>query len=142
MYRLLFLNTPLTNPTSTNIPTCKTCRQRKQETEEHIFYECQSIQKTKQSLKKLLNTQLDANVNTDIYKAIFLNLIPPQPHELHLIKLHILAIYRDTLWKVRLENKFSDRNHTPKTILDLFTHKLTHALTKQNQWAAFERMIT
>ena len=142
MYRLLFLNTPLTNPTSTNIPTCKTCRQRKQETEEHIFYECQSIQKTKQSLKKLLNTQLDANVNTDIYKAIFLNLIPPQPHELHLIKLHILAIYRDTLWKVRLENKFSDRNHTPKTILDMFTHKLTHALTKQNQWAAFERMIT
>ena len=144
IYRLLFFNTPLSHPQgrpSATIKPCPTCKQRKIETEQHIFYDCLTIQKTKQSLQKLLNTKLDTNANTDIHKSIFLNLIPPQPNEIRTIKLHILAIYRDTLWKVRLETKFSDKHHTGKTILDMFTHKLTHSLTKEKQWASFERMI-
>ena len=135
-YRLLFLNTPL----GIQITRCNTCKERIQETEQHIFSECQSIQTTKQSLQKLLDTDREGDLRTNIHKAIFLNLIPPQSKEALTIKLHILAIYRETLWKVRLETKHSDKNHTNKTILDMFTHKLTHAITEKNQWAAFERM--
>ena len=53
----------------------------------------------------------------------------------------MLAVFRDTAWKVRLQTKFSAINHTPKTIQDMFTHKVIYTITKNKLWAAFERML-
>ena len=131
-YRLLFTNTPVSSP------KCTTCRKNVVETEEHVFFFCPCLKNIKQALYKFLNTKI--TMQTDIYKAIFLNMIPKQDKQFHTIKLIILALYRDTAWTVRLQTKFSDKHHTSKTILDIFIHKLKYTLTKHELWAAFERM--
>merc|ERR1712121_68604 len=97
------------------------------------------IQDTKYALTKILNTELETQ--TDNYRAIFLNTLPTQPHETHLIKIIILAIYRQTIWTVRLDTKFHKTKHTKSTILNKFIYTVTHELTKHNLWAAFERLI-
>ena len=141
-YRILFSNTPTSLGHARQINRvipCTICRYNIQETEEHIYYQCANIQLTKQSLTKLLTP--NHNTPLDTYKAIFLNIIPNETRDFHLIKLHVLAIYRETIWKIRLDTKFNDKRHTPQTIHDLFTYKLIHALTKQNQWQTFEQML-
>jgi len=94
----------------------------------------------KRALEKLLGTPHNRQIDT--YKAIFLNIIPPEDNDTHTVKLHILSLYRHTAWQVRLQTTFCNTHHTPTTILNMYTHKLTHALTKQGQWATFERMTS
>ena len=135
-YRLLYKNTPTGQ--NNRLP-CPICNKNITETEDHIFYDCTQIRQTRDALTKMLNTGLEPQ--TDIHRAIFLNTLPKQPQETHLIKLIILAIYRQTIWTVRLDTKFNMIKHNELTILNKFIYTTTHTLTKYNLWAAFERLL-
>lgn len=140
-YRILFSNTPTTEGQSkikNKIFPCTICTRNTQETEEHIFFHCTHVQKTKQALTKLLNTP--PNTQVDIYKAIFLNIIPSEPKETHKVKLIILSSYRHTIWQTRLQTHFHSVSHTPNTIFHRFIHKTIHTLEQTENWATFEKM--
>ena len=142
VYRILFLNTPTSEGTAkriNRIVPCNICKYNTQETEEHIFYYCAHIQQTKHALTRFLNTNTNAQV--DIYKAIFLNLIPKEQNDKYNIKIRLLALYRETLWWARLQATFNERSHTPNSIRDMYTHRITH-IFDTNEWAAFERMLS
>lgn len=143
MYRLLFQNTPTTNALQRRydqIRKCSICRKNIAETEEHIFFNCSHIQQIKQTLTIFLKTQNTEQVDT--YRAIFLNTLTDKQQDTLLVKLHLLALYRDTIWHVRLKSKFSDAHHTPNTIHNMFIAKTTHALQTKQQWPCFERMLS
>ena len=140
-YRILFSNTPTSQGQSKKINQiipCKICKSNTQETEEHIFYHCSYVQKTKQALTKLLNTP--PNTQLDTYKAIFLNIIPPELKETHTVKLIILSSYRHTIWHTRLQSTFHSINYTPEKIFDTFIHKTLHTIEQTGNWATFEQM--
>ena len=136
MYRLLFQNTPTTQ----TIPnTCTICKLKQKETELHLFFTCKHIQPIKSALTKFLNTKTEHP--TDIYRAIFINTLPKQGKQQTEVKLHILAIFRSTIWGTRLATKFRNLQITPDQLLQSFIAKTTHALTVQNQWQLFVKML-
>ena len=127
VYRILYNITPTSEGLSkrTNrVHPCKICNKNIQETEEHIFYLCESVRPTLNALK--LDIQKHFPQTFDLYKAVFLNIIPKTDKENRITILQILALYRETLWHIRLQTRFKDRTYTPEIISQIFTHKAKH----------------
>ena len=127
-YRLIYNTTPITrNPKSNTYfnTTCQICKQNIQETERHIYLECSTLHKLRQTLGILLKiTQTDA-----LNLAITLNKIVKTTNRTDDIdKLTATAIYRHTIWKTRNKTKFEGKMYTNIDIDAIFRATLRRRL--------------
>ena len=140
-YRLIFGMTPTTQGKAKqyNRPfNCKFCNS-KQETEEHIFFECKIIYKLKLELIRLLRQP--HNTFHDIYKSIFLNTFTKQTKQLNELRIVTLALYRETIWTARLQAQHHNITYTQDTICTLFQTKLRYHMHKMYTFDELENLF-
>ena len=111
-YRLLFNMTPTLDrkkQNTRNTPICKMCTSHTQENEEHIYLTCPAIIPTKQTLKLIMDTTTQSNIDIDL--AITLFKIPRlRNNTKHTLNLITLAEYKQHIWTTYLKTRF-DQKH-------------------------------
>ena len=107
---------------------CKFCL-LVQESETHIFFYCRTLTSLKHELLKLL--KLPTTSPFDLYKAIFLNIIPKERNkEVYFFKLALVAIYRDTIWKARNQATHKNCKISDTTLSAMFISKTKYLLKR------------
>ena len=123
-YRLIFGITPTSEGKARKlgvVQPCKLCG-LSQETEEHMFYGCITLTKTKQDLLKLLRIPTDQH--REMYGLIFLGLTSPNlDRDIKHYRQTIAQIYRDTVWGARLDATFNRRIITDEALSNTFVAK-------------------
>ena len=119
-YRLIYNTTAITrNPkTNTNIrTTCQLCKQNIQETERHIYLECTTTDKVRQTLGTMLKATQAYTLNI----AITLNnIIKSKNRTDDENKLTATAIYRYIIWTTRNKTKYDGKSFTDFDIDAIF----------------------
>ena len=107
---------------------CVMCEKNIQESEEHIFWNCQS------KLRGLLIRDLRLPINTRhrhlAYTAVFLNLFPysnPLERDYRSV---ILGIYREILWTARCDTRYQRKYMTSEHMITKYLGKVKHALSR------------
>ena len=129
MYRLLFGITPTSEGLAKRhkrVFYCKFCS-LEQETEGHIFFDCQTLDLIKLELIKVLKQPDNTGIN--LFNVIFLNMIHQESErDIYLLKLAFIAMYRDAIWTAR--NHATHKNYmvTANKLADMFTYKMKYLL--------------
>ena len=67
----------------------------------------------------------------DLYKAIFLNIIPQEKNkDIHFLKLSLVALYRDTIWKARNQATHKNCKISDTTLSTIFISKTNYLLKR------------
>ena len=131
LYRILFGITPTSEGLAKRhkrVFECKFCLSV-QESETHIFYECQTLISLKRELISLLRQQ--TNNSFDLYKAIFLNIIPNEiDKEIYFLKLALIAIYREAIWTARNQATHKECHISDRSLSTIFINKTRYLLKK------------
>jgi hypothetical protein len=124
-YRLLFNMTPVTQKVAkkfNKLYNCKICRQNIQETEQHIFYSCHTIQLALAALKETIAKNTTEKV--DMYKIIMSNILPNTDKYIRLQLLRVLAEFRALVWDCRNRAVYEHRIYSDGLFLKLFESKI------------------
>ena len=126
-YRLLFSITPTSQGLAYNLSRQIICRfcNKKQETEEHIFYTCTILNTIKLNLIKLLRQPI--NTDRELYRLIFLGISTTNwGKDIKHYRQTLAQLYRDTIWEGRLEATHHKRIMTDTALSEHFLAKTTH----------------
>ena len=144
-WRIIFHNTPTKEGEAIKlrrIVPCMMCRQTIQECQEHIFWTCKGVRDCKNALRTFLaypNRTPETLLKT--HKAIFLNLLDPNPNKKHyLLKLILVSIYRYTVWTTRLKCCHSGTSYSSLDILNRYLALVRYRLEKLGLWTDLQRM--
>ena len=133
-YRILYNITPTSSGLARKtgrLKKCTTCKRNIQETEEHIFYTCPHVKIALKSLDTIL--RLKSETPTNLHQAIFLNTIDKQINKnTEHIKLIIIALYRHTIWTVRLKTSKQNQSFTPIQVFKFFIANVYRNLQKHD----------
>ena len=126
-YRLLFSITPTSEGYARNLGRrfyCKFCN-KAQETEEHIFYTCTALNKTKVNLIKLLRQPI--NTDRELYRLIFLGITTTNSGKhINHYRQTIVQLYRDTVWEARVDATHNRRIINENALSEHFLAKTNH----------------
>ena len=130
-YRLLFSITPTSEGKARKTGETQYCPfcNKKQETEEHIFYTCKQLDTTKNSLNKLMRQKMNTG-NRGLYEGIFLGIEQSDRKNIRHYRQTILQLYRDTIWEKRLDATFNRQNPSEENIENQFLAKCRHFIEK------------
>ena len=145
-WRIIFHNTPTKEGEAIKlrrIVACKMCRETVQETQEHIFWTCKGVRDCKNALRKFLAYPNRTPVTfLKAHKAVFLNLLDPNPNKKHhLLKLILVSIYRYAVWTTRLKCCHSNTSYTSLDILNRYLALIRYRLEKLGLWTDLQRMV-
>uniref|UniRef100_A0A0B7BI29 Reverse transcriptase zinc-binding domain-containing protein n=1 Tax=Arion vulgaris TaxID=1028688 RepID=A0A0B7BI29_9EUPU len=126
MYRLLFSITPVAyrRTHKSQQTKCTLCRQNKQETEDHIFFHCNTISLALKSLQQTIFGNATNKVN--MYKAIMLNTIPHTNKNSYKTNLTLLAEFRYLIWICRNKAKHEQQRYNAGIFKHIYNQKTAH----------------
>ena len=127
LYRLLFSITPTSEGYAHRFGRqsyCIFCN-RHQETEEHLYYTCTTLNKLKVNLIKLLRQPI--NTDRELYRLIFLGITTTNSgNDIRRYRQTLAQLYRDTIWEGRNEATHNRRVITENALSEHFLVKTKH----------------
>ena len=140
-YRLLFNITPTSQGIFKRtgvIQKCKICNKH-METEQHIFYFCPLLSKTKSTLKAL--SKVPNYTNREFYRNILLATTrKTREKDIRHYRLTIVQLYRDTCWEARVGATYKQQTYTSDSLHQFFMSKVKKFIMNNIDIELLERL--